>query len=62
MIAIIGVRYRNYARYALYRSSLLIYEVAIVRSLSFWFRDDFEGNASISVAIKCGSTVHVEAS
>ena len=33
MIAIVGVCYRNYAHYTLYRSCLLIYGIAIVRSL-----------------------------
>ena len=59
MIAIVGTHYRNYYfRYTLYRSCLPIYEIAIVRSLSFLFLDDFEGNANISVAIKSGSTVY----
>ena len=57
MIAIIGIRYRNYAHYTLYWSCLLIYGIAIIRSLSFLFLDGFEGNANISVAIKSGSTV-----
>ena len=57
MIAIVGVRYRNYAYYEVYRSCLLYYRVSIIRSLSFSFFDDFEGNAKISVAIKSGSTV-----
>ena len=52
MIAIIGIRYRNYAHYNLYRSCLLIYGITDVRSLSFLFLDDFERNANISVAIK----------
>ena len=34
-----------------------IYGTAIIRSLSFLFLDDFEGNANISVAIESGSTV-----
>ena len=52
-----GIRYRNYAHYTLYRSCLPIYVIAIVRSLSFLFLDDFEGNAKVSVPIKSGSTV-----
>ena len=58
MITIGGIRYRNYTHNALDRSCLLIYGIAIIRSLSFLFLDDFEGNANISVAIKSGSTVH----
>ena len=57
MIAIVGIRYRNYTHPILYRSCLPIYGIFIVRSLSFLFLDDFEGNANISVAIKFGSTV-----
>ena len=57
MIAIIEICYRNYAHYTLYRSCLPIYGIAIIRSLSFSFPDDFEGTANISVAIKSGSTV-----
>ena len=57
MITIIGVRYRNYTHYTLYRSCLPIHGVVIVRSLSFLFLDDFEGNTNISVAIKSGSTI-----
>ena len=57
MIAIVGIRYKNYALYTLYRSCLPIYGIAIIRLLSFLFLDDFEGNANISVAIKSGSTV-----
>ena len=57
MIAIVGFRYRNYAHDTLYRSCLLIYGIVIVRSLSFLFLDDFERSASISVAIKSGTTV-----
>ena len=57
VIAIVGIRYRNYAHYTLYRSCLPIYGIAINRSLSLLFLDDFEGNANISVAIKSGSTV-----
>ena len=30
MIAIIGIRYRNYVHYTLYRSCLLIYGIAII--------------------------------
>ena len=33
--------------------------IAIVRSLSFLFLDDFEGNTNISVAIEFNSTVRV---
>ena len=58
MIAIVGIGYRNYTLYTLYRSCLPIYGIPIIRSLSFLF-DDFEGNDDISVAIKCGSTVSV---
>mgnify|MGYP001793802564 CR=1 FL=1 len=57
MISIVGIRYRNYANYILYRSCLLIYDITIVRSLSFIFLDDFEGNDKISVAIKSDFTV-----
>ena len=57
MIAIVRIRYRNYAHYALYRTYLPIYGIAIIRSLSFLFLDDFEGKANISVAIKSGSIV-----
>ena len=57
MIAILGIRYRNYTHYALDRSCLPIYGIAIIRSLSFLFLDDFEGNANISDAIKSGSAV-----
>ena len=57
MIAILGIRYRNYAHYTLDRNCLLLYGIAIVRSISFLFLDDYEGNANISVAIKSGSTV-----
>ena len=62
MIAIIGICYRNYTHYTLYRSCLPIYGIAIARSLSFLFLDDFEGNANISVAIKSGSTVKEDGS
>ena len=51
MIAIVGIRYRNYTRYTLYRSCLPIYGIAIVRPPSFLFRDDFEQNANIFVTI-----------
>ena len=51
-----GIINKNYAHYTLYRSCLPIYEIAIVRSLSFLFVD-FEERAKISVAIKSGSTV-----
>ena len=57
MIAIVRIRYIKYAHYTLYRSFLPIYVIAIIRSLSFSFVDDFEGNANISVAIKFSSTV-----
>ena len=43
MIAIVGIRYRNYTHHALHRSCLPIYGIAIVRSLSFSFINDFEG-------------------
>ena len=56
-MAIVGIRYRNYASYTLCRSCLLIYVVAIVRSLSFLFLEDFEGNANIFFTIKFGSIV-----
>ena len=56
MIAIIGMHSRSYTHYNLYRS-LPICGIAIVRSLSFLFPDDFEGNANISVAIKSSYTV-----
>ena len=59
MIAIIGIHYRNYAHCTVYRSCLPIYGIAIARSLTFLFLDDFEGNANISVAIKSVSTVVV---
>ena len=55
MITIVGIPYRNYAHYTLYRSCLPIYGIAIVRLLSILFLDGFEGNANISVAIKFGS-------
>ena len=51
-IAIVGILYRNYAHYTLYRSCLPLYGITIVRSLWFWFLDEFEGKANISVAIK----------
>ena len=57
MIVTVGICYRNHAHYTLYRSCLPIYGLAIVRSLSFLFHVDFEGDANISVAIKSGSTV-----
>ena len=47
----------NYTHYTLYRSCLFIDRIAIIRSLSFLFLDDFEGNANIPVAIKSISTV-----
>ena len=46
-----------YTRNTLYRSCLPIYGIVIVRSLSFLFLDDFEGNANSSVAIRSCSTV-----
>ena len=58
---IVGIHYRSYAHYNVYRSCLLIYEITVVRSLSFSFLDDFEGNANISVTIKSGSTVYLQA-
>ena len=54
MIAIIGICYRSYGHYTLYRSCLPIYGIAIVRSLSFLFPDDYVGHANISVVIKSG--------
>ena len=57
MITIVGISNRNYAHYALYRSCLPIYELTIIRSLSFLFLDDFEGSVNISVVIKSASTV-----
>ena len=53
MTANVGICYRNYTNYTLYRSCLPIYGIAII------FLDDFGGNANISVAIKSGSTVIV---
>ena len=58
MIAIIGIPYRNYTHYTLLRSCLPIYEIAIIRSLSFLFLDGFEGNVNISVAVKSESTIN----
>ena len=58
MIPIVGIRYRTYTHCTLYRSCLLIYGMTTVRSLSFLFPDDFEGDANISVAIKSSSTVY----
>ena len=57
MVTIVGIRYRNYTHYTLYKSCLPIYEIAIIRSLSSLFLDDFEGNTNITVAIKSGATV-----
>mgnify|MGYP001793208756 CR=1 FL=1 len=54
---IVGIHYINYTHSALYRSRLSIYGIPIIRSLSFLFLDDFEGNSNISVAITSGSTV-----
>ena len=56
MIAIVGILYRDYTHYTLYRSCLLIHRIAIIRSLSFLSINDFEGNTNICVAIKSGST------
>ena len=56
-MAIIVICYRNDDHYTLCRSCLLIYGIAIIRSLPFLFLDDFEGNVNISVTIKSGSTV-----
>ena len=42
IIAIIRLLYRSYAHYTLYRSCLPICRIVIVRSLSFWFLDEFE--------------------
>ena len=42
MIVIIGIRCRNYTHYTLCRSCLPIYGIAIVRSLSFSFVNDFK--------------------
>ena len=36
MIAIVGIHYRNYVHYTLYRSCLLIYGIAIIRLLSIF--------------------------
>ena len=57
MIAIIGIRCINYAHYTSCKSCLPFYGISIIRLLSFLFLDEFEGNGSISVAIKSGSTV-----
>ena len=57
MIVIVGIQYRNDARYTLCRSFLPIYGIAIIRSLSFLFLEDFEGNTNISVPIKSSSTL-----
>ena len=56
MIAVVRIRHRNYTHFTLYRSCLLIYGIAINRSLSFLILDGFEENANISVVIKSGST------
>ena len=40
----------RHASYNIYRSCLLIYGIAIVRSLSFLFLVDFKGNANINIA------------
>ena len=42
IIVIIRIRYRNYTHHNLYRSCLLIYEIAIVRSLSSLLLDDLK--------------------
>ena len=60
MIAIIGIRCRDYTHYTSYRSRLPIYRVAIIRLLSFLFLDNFEGNANTSVAIKSSFTVYIK--
>ena len=60
MIAIVGIHHRSYTHYTLYRSCLPIDGIAIVRSVSFLFVDDIEGNTSISVATKSGSTVSLQ--
>ena len=57
MIAILGIHYRIYTHYALHRRCLFIYGIAVVRSLSFLFLDDFERNANIFLAVKSGSTL-----
>ena len=57
IIAIIRLPYRNSIHYTLHRSCLLICERATVRSPSFRFLEEFEGNANISVAIKSNSIV-----
>ena len=54
MIAIVGLCYRYYTHYTLYRSCLPIYGIT-----NFLFLDDFEGNPNISVAIESSSTVVV---
>ena len=41
MIAVIGIRYRNYTYFTLHRSCLHIYGIAINRSLSFLVFNDF---------------------
>ena len=43
--------------YNLYKSCLLIYENDIIRSLSFRFLDDINGNANMFVTIKSDSTL-----
>ena len=45
-IAIVRTHYGNYTHHTLYRSCLLIYGIAIDRSLSFLFLDSFERNTS----------------
>ena len=56
IVIITTIRYRNYGHYPLYRSCLPIFGIAIIRSLSFLFLEEFEENANISVAIKSSST------
>ena len=56
MVAIIGIHYRNYAHYTIYRSCLPIYGIAIIRPVLFLFLDDFKCIATISAAIKSDST------
>ena len=57
MIAAVGIRYRNYTHYTLYRSCLPILGSLLLDRYYLLFLDDFEGNASISGAIESGSIV-----
>ena len=57
MTAVVGICYRTYTHYIMYRSCLPNYGIAIIQSLSFLFPDDFEGNANISVTIISSFTV-----